>query len=119
MKELKFKAWDKWKKKMIQPKGGDFIAWHAMSNWRECLEVLQYTGLKDSRGIDICEGDIIAVNRNGFTPENMVVTFFMGNACYSFLGHTETGTPIYPNLINHNKVVIGNIYENPELLKEV
>ena len=59
MRDFKFRAWDKWSNKMIQPNNGDFIGWHAMSNWRDCLHIMQYTGLKDKNGKEIYEGDIV------------------------------------------------------------
>jgi len=61
MKEIKHRAWDKYKNKMIAPNGGDFIGWHAMSNWRDCLIVMQYTGLEDMDGVEIYEGDLLNV----------------------------------------------------------
>ncbi len=60
-REIKFRAWDKWNNKMIQPHDGDFIRWHSMSNWRDCLDVMQYTGLKDKNDNEIYEGDIIKI----------------------------------------------------------
>lgn len=126
MRELKFRAWHKWDKTMIQPNDGDFIGWHAMSNWRDCLEVMQYTGFKDKNGRKIYEGDILNHRcdkraKDGgwicgtidYHPENAIlVTFEDGQ----FLLDNK---PIKEELWYFNRkygsAVIGNIYENPEL----
>lgn len=99
MREIKFRAWDKWKNKMISPHNGDFIKWHAMSNWKDCLEVMQFTGLKDMHEIEIYEGDIIYLAGYG----NYIAEF-------PFL-------ELYDALPNGDiEGIKGNIHENPELL---
>ncbi len=65
-RELKFRAWDKHKKAMIFPYEGDFIRWHAPSNWRDCYEVMQFTGLTDKNGKEIYEGDILQTDLGTF-----------------------------------------------------
>ena len=101
---LKFRAWDKRNNKMITPNNGDFIGWHAMSNWRDCLDVMQWTGLTDSEGAEIYEGDIIDVS--GYRSNHLVCRFpFL--EVYEFC---EGGYVVF---------VDGNIYENPELLEEI
>jgi hypothetical protein len=81
---------------------------------REDVKLLQYTGLEDKNGIEIYEGDIC---ENGDWEEdahcyrtwNDVVEWKDGDAGFS-------GT--YPNVDGMKCEVIGNIYENPELLKK-
>lgn len=96
---LKFRAWDKWRKQMIYPNDGDFIGWHAMSNWRDCLEVMQWTGLYDCEGREIYSGDVVRLAGCG----DYVVEF-------PFLELYDAGPE------GDIESIIGNIYENPELL---
>lgn len=86
-------------------------------NMRDCV-VMQATGLKDKNGVDIFERDIIK-NSNGSTG---YVTYLQQEADFVVvlkkrdyrLGHRNTGES-YAEATNHE--VIGNIYENPELLE--
>lgn len=76
--------------------------------------IMQYTGLKDKNGLDIYEGDIFKSEIHN--PQNFHVEFVEGAWCAT--------APIvegYPTEMNHFSLdsieVIGNIYENPELLE--
>lgn len=84
-----------------------------------CGDVLmQYTGIKDKNGIEIYEGDILR-GSCGIPP-----TKVMGEVVYR-LGSYHVNTPHFPGeclLIDFPRFVrgvevIGNIYENPELLE--
>ena len=99
MREIKFRAWDKSHKEMFFI---DNIFWIKESKWVENMrlgygELMQYTGLKDKNGKEIYEGDII--NMSG---ANFPVTY--------------ESQSFYPSLMYLGEV-IGNIYNNPELIK--
>jgi uncharacterized phage protein (TIGR01671 family) len=126
MRDIKFRDWD------IESK--------FMSSWEEVQEVweaegyfssifrndhhiaMQFTGLTDRSGNEIYEGDVIKTTAldNGHgqigATETVVVRYWMGSPCLCFKDN-ETGIIIYPFNVNHWLEVIGNIHENPELVK--
>ena len=86
----------------------------------------QDTGLKDSKrteeypeGQEIYEGDIIKAvalandhNQRGAITIS-AVEYWMGNACLSI-----THVPLYPFIVNHSFEVIGNVWEDGDLLND-
>lgn len=75
------------------------------------VELMQFTGLKDKNDIEIYEGDIL--NHNGdlwvvrYSEEDGMFILYYDNIIENF-----------SNMNSKWLEVIGNIYENPELLKE-
>lgn len=78
----------------------------------------QYTGLPDENGKKIFEGDILRVTINENTTICKVT--FADNVAQFQLWQPITlpKTPTALNLGNYECEVIGNIHDNPELLKE-
>lgn len=74
------------------------------------VELMQYTGLKDKNGVEIYEGDIV----RHATDEGVYKIIFEDGGFYvkNLFEYDFQTINEYP------LEVIGNIYENPELLKE-
>ena len=109
MRKLKFRAWDSANNEMYIVKPlqwwqlGDEIASH------ENEPIMQFSGLKDSKGVEIYDGDIVA-DEDGNTAEirwsRRQAQFYADYEDYQDLDG-----------INQWATVIGNIYKNKDLLK--
>ena len=138
MREIKFRAWDKEKGKMFTVfhwhKGDDIDSVTRLCgfNGEETLfvgsdiDLIQYTGLKDKDKVEIYEGDIIAIGLT-YKIVKAVIEWNDKDACFGCKWDADTarvrkevGMPNLPaNLVSSGSpwAVIGNIYENPELLE--
>ena len=110
MREIKYRAWDKDNNCMInnwyEITEEKFAKGRFLGRQKQTLatEVMQYTGLKDKNGKEIYEGDIVTSH---FLQRNVEIHFEKGK----FLPQ--------PVMASENEFeVLGNIYKNPELLKE-
>lgn len=123
MRELRFRAWNKYHKKMYNVYELNFdndIAGCQSMDHRSThtfgfidLELMQYTGLKDKNGVEIYEGDILDFDEiewgGELDPEIVpAIDKLIGN--WSMHGSCAD--------ISECRAVIGNIYENPELLDQ-
>lgn len=76
----------------------------------------QYTGLKDKNGVKIFEGDILSAHLDDGYPENetMLEVVWHNNGWYGKSGKFFDG---FDKGFEKYFEVIGNIHDNPELLK--
>jgi uncharacterized phage protein (TIGR01671 family) len=136
MREIKFRAWLSWDEagrnmgKMIFTELREFkrdigfLASDDMIQMRESKSFMgvywtQHTGLNDKNWEGIYEGDIV----QNFEPDNFVIEY--SNGSFWCVGYSK-GKPIVdmfePYILSSKAVeseqleIIGNIYENPELL---
>ncbi len=130
MRERKFKVWDKQEKRMLIALVDDLISLD-MNGWIYCngefrpeyqerFIVLFWTGLKDKNGKEIFEEDIVKVF--GY-DEIFEVIFNQTLSAFQFGSFQIRSISKLNNLGKDDLVlndceVIGNIYENPELLEE-
>lgn len=118
----RFRAWDKVFKEMVQVnalvldeqvvkvtyKNGN-VAKEDMKEY----ELMQSTGLKDLNGVEIFEGDIVRVLDSTYT-----VFYDNERGSYRLKPHDDRWNVDYMSNFSHggNFEIIGNIYENKELL---
>lgn len=114
-REIKFRIWDKINKKWLKHFNANLLNIGDLSN----VELMQYTGQKDKNGKEIYEGDILKYNfpYDGRIKHVNPVFHMTSQASYGVLDIYGNAIPLYRISSNNYFEVIGNIYENRELLE--
>lgn len=132
-RDIKFRVYDKWTKQMLPVLSIDCK--ETFSSERGDNVLMQYTGLKDKNDKEIYEGDIIEIKYKeyAFDGSTLIDRCIKGYIDYHYLSFDicigeHDGIKTYScfvqemmlvdNFIDEEWEVIGNIYENPELLEE-
>ena len=112
-REIKFKAWNETLNKMVYDLDvGNSSADKDGYSYEE--DIMQYSGLKDSDDNDIYEGDILSGNKG--ISDKWLVIFEQGKFQMKFIGATHL--TIQNRDINQDFSILGNEFENPELLQK-
>lgn len=136
MREIKFRAWDKERSEMYEVDALHFCRklievdneTDHQTTSIEPYELMQYTGLKDKNDREIYEGDILGWDggREGISklPSDYIIEVLKSNHLAieleehtnAYMFHYDTSGYNFPCFLEAAEV-IGNIYENPELLE--
>lgn len=123
MRKIKFRAWHKEKKIMGEVLGIDIlhkeiffsnedVDCYEHTDFKD-VELMQYTELKDEYGDEIYEGDIVTLHNSRYK------VIFKTEGARFVLRNDEFELEItFINNNNERMEIVGNIYENPELLGE-
>jgi len=126
MRKIKFRIWNNTTKEIVNTYDANFITIYLSKDILSCycseiryvnLKMMQYTGIEDIYGFEIYEGDIVNIDTG-----NAKIIFEDGCFWLKELDY-QLNTPEYMMLqccaevvLNMELKIIGNIYENPELL---
>lgn len=126
-REIKFRVWDVENKEMLEVQELDFEStfyggriairpdqYNDYFNTEDMI-LMQYTGLHDKNGKEIYEGDIVGIDYLSYIVTG-VVTYSTKDAMYILTNTNSIADENEPLGDYKNLEVIGNTYDNPELL---
>lgn len=118
-RKIKFRRFNKRCNEMVTVLGIDDLGhfFQVVSDNPDTYEIMQFTGLKDKNGKNIYEGDILKNTKHGFLFK---VQWGIEDESYAGWAGNWLDRDFISPLFNgplENCKIVGNIYENPELLK--
>ena len=132
MENIKFRVWDKDDEEMREVEnihvGGNrkqVAVWNEENDcceWVYNYELMQYTGFKDMNGKEIYEGDILKDVLESKNGEKRIYynEIFYSDGCFQVRDLDNSINFLFEYA--HKGVVymevVGNVYENPELIKK-
>lgn len=128
MRQIKYRAWHRQKKRMFEVRAMDFFLNQVSGVWTgseseetgpvdlDACQLMEFTGLCDMKGREIYEGDIVddTTNRIGIQQSTLVVRWNEKEAAFTL--YDPRGRAIWWK--PHLQEVIGNIRENRSLVRE-
>lgn len=131
-REIKFRTWDRQNKEFaewtnrdpffdtshgkiffwerVQKEDGSYDGDIILQDYGDRFVLQQYTGLKDSKGVEIYEGDIVDCK---YDDEKVIAEIKYSEESAAFLCGENA---LWQGWLGKAEV-IGNIFENPELIK--
>lgn len=111
-REIKFRFWLGHIRKMTYEHSLSEIG-KIIPDFTEDIVPLQYTGLKDKNGKEIYEGDVLRMSYSRDTTGKDIVVF---SEVVEFQINEGTGTTGFEISFLQTSEIIGNVFENPELV---
>jgi uncharacterized phage protein (TIGR01671 family) len=126
MRELKFRVWDESENKMLFPMSfqsgvgvsipNEYLSHKDSEIFLRCrykTQLMQFTGLFDRDGKEICDGDILEFDRAEWGGDDNIFLVTWD----SVDGGWDTGGA--NSECSYWKKIVGNIYETPNLLTKI
>lgn len=122
VREIKFRAWDGKQVLLVaglsfsMNNGDDSYVTYEDGSYNRLysIKLMQYTGLKDKTGKDIYEGDIISILPRW--KNQWEIKYHNYKLLAKLIGKEDTYQELNQVARCKSLLIIGNIYENPELL---
>ncbi len=122
MRKIKFRAWEEEYKRMLPDENITEMCTFDYLRTSNDMVLMQYTGLKDKKGKEIYEGDVVKYGSNDEQVEKTTgeVIFYEGCFRLDFRKIQDEYDISFddlscwcPNMIE----IVGNVHQNPKLLK--
>lgn len=111
---LRFRVWDTKEKRWASLECFIGDGYTDINDKNDDLIITQFTGLKDSKGRDIYEGDVVLFNT---ADRDDIKPIYIQSPVIFSCGHFVVDHPIGIPISNPTLEIVGNIFEHKHLLK--